>query len=106
MKRAVIAAVLLAAVCVAGSTSGYAQRGGFVRGAARPPDPTTLGNPAPPTPTFQTRSPAPLASPSQADANVTRRGANVTPCHLESYYVTNLQPRIEKLAAFGDGVMT
>jgi hypothetical protein len=66
MKRAVIAAVLLAAACVAGSTSGYAQRGGFVRGAARPPDPTTLGNPAPPTPTFQTRSPALLSSPSQA----------------------------------------
>jgi hypothetical protein len=66
MKLAVIAAVLLAAACVAGSTSGYAQRGGFGRGAARPPDPTTLGNPAPPTPAFQNRSPAPLSSPSQA----------------------------------------
>ena len=64
MKR-VIAAVLLAAACVAGSTSGYAQRG--ARGAPRAPDPTTLlGSPAPQTPTFQNRSPAPLASPSQA----------------------------------------
>jgi hypothetical protein len=66
MKR-VIAAVLLATACVAGSTSGYAQRGGFARGAPRAPDPTTLlGSPAPQTPTFQNRSPAPLASPSQA----------------------------------------
>jgi hypothetical protein len=65
MKR-VIAAVLLATACVAGSTSGYAQRGGFARGAPRAPDPTTLlGSPAPQT-TFQNRSPAPLASPSQA----------------------------------------
>jgi hypothetical protein len=47
MKR-VIAAVLLAAACVAGSTSGYAQRGGSARGAPRAQDPTTLlGSPAP-----------------------------------------------------------
>src|SRR5260370_35957787 len=65
MKR-VIAAVLLAAACVAGSTSGYAQRGGFARGAPRAPDPTTLlGGPTPQT-TFQNLSPAPLASPPQA----------------------------------------
>jgi hypothetical protein len=67
MKR-VIAAVLLAAACVAGSTSGYAQRRGPAPGASRPQDPTTLtgANPAPQTPTLQNRNPAPLSSPSQA----------------------------------------
>ena len=69
MKR--LFAVVLAVACVAGSTSGFARggmghfaggvRGGFVR------NPTTLlGSPAPQMPAFENRSPAPLASPSQA----------------------------------------
>jgi hypothetical protein len=70
MKR--LFAAVLAVACVAGSTSGFARggmghgaggRGGFAR------NPTTLlGNPAPQMPTFQSRIPAPLTSPSQAPA--------------------------------------
>jgi hypothetical protein len=68
MKR--LFAAVLAVTCVAGSTSGFARggmghgaggRGGFAR------NPTTLlGNPAPQMPTFQSRIPGPLTSPSQA----------------------------------------
>ena len=74
MKR--LFAVLLAAACVAGSTSGFARggmghaggfgghAGGFGHAGRNPT--TLLGNPAPQMPTFESRIPAPLASPSQA----------------------------------------
>lgn len=75
MKRVFVAGALLAvAACSVGSTSSFARGGGVAHGAgfARGSsgavhDPTTLlGNPAPQMPTFENRSPAPLASPSQA----------------------------------------
>jgi len=74
MKR--LFAVVLAVACVAGSTSGFARggmghaggfgghAGGFGHAGRNPT--TLLGNPAPQMPTFENRSPAPLASPSQA----------------------------------------
>jgi len=64
-------AVVLAVACVAGSTSGFA-RGGMGHGAGLAGrgghsfNPALLQNPAPQMPTFDNRSPAPLASPSQA----------------------------------------
>jgi hypothetical protein len=68
MKR--LFAVVLAVACVAGSTSGFA-RGGighFASGGhgGHGVNPTFLQNPAPQMPAFENRSPAPLASPSQA----------------------------------------
>src|SRR5262245_48695038 len=70
MKR--IFSIVLAAACVVGSTPSFARggfghgggfRGGFVR------NPTTLlGSPAPQTPAFENRIPAPLAAPSQPPA--------------------------------------
>jgi hypothetical protein len=68
-------AVVLAVACVAGSTSGFARggmghaggfgghAGGFGHAGRNPT--TLLGNPAPQMPTFESRIPAPLASPSQ-----------------------------------------
>ena len=63
-------AIVLATACIVGSTPSFARggfglgggfRGGFVR------NPTTLlGSPAPRTPVFQNRIPAPLASPARA----------------------------------------
>jgi hypothetical protein len=63
-------AIVLATACIVGSTPSFARggfglgggfRGGFVR------NPTTLlGSPARQTPGFQSRIPAPLASPAQA----------------------------------------
>jgi hypothetical protein len=73
MKRLFAAA--LAVACVVGSTPSFARGGfahgvGFAHGSGRGGfvhDPTTLlGNPAPQMPTFESRVPAPLASPSQA----------------------------------------
>ena len=69
MKR-VLAMLLVATVCVAGSTPGFARggggHGGFGHaGFARNPS-TLLGSPAPTTPTFQNQIPAPLAAPAQA----------------------------------------
>jgi hypothetical protein len=68
MKR--VFAIVLAAACIVGSTPSFARggfglgggfRGGFVR------NPTTLlGSPGRQTPVFQSRIPAPLASPAQA----------------------------------------
>ena len=68
MKR--LFAAVLAVTCVAGSTSGFA-RGGMGHGARRSSrlcaqSTTLLGNPAPQMPTFQSRIPGPLTSPSQA----------------------------------------
>jgi len=67
MKR--VFAIVLAVACIVGSTPSFARggfglgggfRGGFVR------NPTTLlGSPAPQTPVFQNRIPAPLAAPAQ-----------------------------------------
>jgi hypothetical protein len=69
-------AVVLAVACVAGSTSGFARggighaggstghAGGFGHAGRNPT--TLLGNPAPKMPTFESRTPAPLASPSRA----------------------------------------
>ena len=74
MKR--LFAVVLAVACVASSTSVFARggmghasgfgghAGGFGHAGRNPT--TLLGNPAPQMPTFENRSPAPLASPSQA----------------------------------------
>jgi hypothetical protein len=67
MKR--LFAVVLAVACVAGSTSGFARggmghAGGFAHAGRNPA--TLLGSPAPQMPTFESRIPAPLASPSQA----------------------------------------
>jgi hypothetical protein len=67
MKR--VFAIVLAAACVVGSTPSFARGGsghGFGRGGiAR--DPTTLlGASPPPSATFQSRIPAPLAAPAQA----------------------------------------
>lgn len=70
MKR-VLAILLVATACVAGSTPGFARggggHGGFGghMGFSRNPS-TLLGTQAPTTPTFQNRIPAPLAAPSQA----------------------------------------
>jgi hypothetical protein len=68
MKR--VFAIVLAAACVIASTPSFARggggHGGFGRaGLAR--NPTTLlgANPAP-SPTFESRIPAPLAAPAQA----------------------------------------
>ena len=68
MKR--VFAIVLATACIVGATPSFARggfgfgggfRGGFVR------NPTTLlGSPAPRTPVFQNRIPAPLAAPRQA----------------------------------------
>ena len=71
MKR-VLAMLLVATACVAGSTPGFARggggHGGFGHmGFSRNPS-TLLGTQAPTTPTFQNRIPAPLAAPSQAPA--------------------------------------
>jgi len=69
MKR--FFAAVLATACIVASTPGFARgglghgggftnRGGFVR------NPTTLlGSPAPKTPAFENRIPAPLAAPTQ-----------------------------------------
>jgi hypothetical protein len=62
-------AVVLAVACVASSTSVFARGGmGHVGGfhGGRGVNPAFLQNPAPQMPTFENRSPAPLASPSQA----------------------------------------
>jgi len=69
MKR-VLALLLVATACVAGSTPGFARggggHGGFGHtGFARNPT-TLLGSPAPTAPTFQNSIPAPLAAPAQA----------------------------------------
>jgi hypothetical protein len=71
MKR-VLAMLLLATACVVASTPGFARggggfgHGGFGRaGGMRNPS-TLLGSQAPTAPTFQSRIPSPLASPSQA----------------------------------------
>jgi hypothetical protein len=74
MMKGLFAAASVVA-CVVGSTPGFV-RGGFAHGAGLAHgaghggfvhDPTTLlGNPAPQMPTFEYRSPAPLARPSQA----------------------------------------
>jgi len=69
MKR-VLAMLLVATACVAGSTPGFARggggHGGFGRtGVVHNPS-TLLGSPAPTSPTFQNQSPAPLAAPAQA----------------------------------------
>jgi hypothetical protein len=60
-------AAVLAVACLVGSTPGFARgaghagRGGFVQ------NPTTLlGSPAPQTPAFESRIPAPLSSPTEA----------------------------------------
>ena len=71
MKR-VVAILLVATACVAGSTPSFARggggHGGFGRmGFSRNPS-TLLGTQAPTTPTFQSRIPAPLAAPAQAPA--------------------------------------
>jgi len=65
MKR--VFAAVLAVACVVGSTPSFA-RGVRAHGAdVVRDDPTTrLGNPAPQMPTFESRTPAPLPSPSQA----------------------------------------
>ena len=67
MKR--LFAVVLAVACLAGSTSVFARggmghAGGFGHAGRNPT--TLLGNPAPQMPAFESRIPAPLASPSQA----------------------------------------
>jgi hypothetical protein len=63
-------AVVLAVACVAGSTSGFARGGmGHFAGGGRGGhgvNPAFLQNSAPQMPAFENRSPAPLASPSQA----------------------------------------
>jgi hypothetical protein len=68
MKR--LFAVVLAVACVAGSTSGFARGGmGHFSGGGRGGhgvNPAFLQNPAPQMPAFESRIPAPLASPSQA----------------------------------------
>src|SRR6478609_4063251 len=68
MKR--LFAVVLAAACVAGSTSGFARGGmGHFAGGGRGGhgvNPAFLQNSAPQMPAFENRTPAPLASPSQA----------------------------------------
>ena len=74
MKR--LFAVVLAVACVAGSTSGFARGGmghfsGGGRGGHGVVNPAFLQNPAPQMPAFENRSPAPLASPSQAPVTST-----------------------------------
>jgi hypothetical protein len=70
MKR-VFAAVLVAAACVVASTPGFARGGlghggGFANRSGFVRDPSTLlGSPAPQTPAFENRIPAPLAAPAQ-----------------------------------------
>jgi hypothetical protein len=73
MKR-VLAMLLVATACVAGSTPGFARGGGFGghggfgrTGVVHNPS-TLLGSPAPTAPSFQNRIPAPLAAPAQAPA--------------------------------------
>jgi hypothetical protein len=75
MKR-ILAMLLLATACVVGATPGFARggggHGGFGggfghMGTVRNPS-TLLGAQAPATPSFQSRIPSPLASPSQAPA--------------------------------------
>jgi hypothetical protein len=71
MKR-VLAMLLVATACVAGSTPGFARGSGGHGGFGRPGvvhNPSTLlGSPAPTAPTFQNRIPAPQAAPAQAPA--------------------------------------
>jgi hypothetical protein len=63
-------AVVLAVACVASSTSAFARGGmGHFSGGGRGGhgvNPAFLQNPAPQMPAFESRIPAPLASPSQA----------------------------------------
>lgn len=71
MKR-VLAILLVATACVAGSTSGFARGGGGPGGLghmgfSRNPS-ALLGTQAPTAPNFQSRIPAPLAAPAQAPA--------------------------------------
>jgi hypothetical protein len=68
MKR--VFAIVLATACIVGSTpsfarGGFGRGGGFRGGFVRNPT-TLLGAPARQTPVFQSRIPAPLASPAQA----------------------------------------
>ena len=69
MKR--VFAAVLATACIVASTPGFARgavglgggfatHGGFVRAPS-----TLLGSPAPQTPAFENRIPAPLAAPAQ-----------------------------------------
>jgi len=63
-------AIVLATACIVGSTPSFARGGfglggGFLGGFVRNPT-TLLGSPARQTPVFQSRIPAPLASPAQA----------------------------------------
>ena len=61
MKR--VFAAVLATACIVASTPGFA-RGGFGHGGGFVRNPTTLlGSPAPQTPAFENRIPAPLAAP-------------------------------------------
>ena len=69
MKR--FFAAVLATACIVASTPGFARGGlehggGFANrgGFARDPS-TLLGSPAPQTPAFENRIPAPLAAPAQ-----------------------------------------
>jgi hypothetical protein len=62
MKR--LFTVVVAVACIASSTSAFA-RGGGGRGG-RAVNHAFLQNPAPQMPAFESRIPAPLASPSQA----------------------------------------
>jgi hypothetical protein len=64
MRR--LLAVVLAAACVVGSTSGFARDGRHGSRVAHMRDPTTILAPAPPTATFESRIPAPLPPPAQA----------------------------------------
>ena len=60
-------AVALAVACVASSTSAFARGGmGHFGGGGHGVNPAFLQNPAPQMPAFESRIPAPLASPSQA----------------------------------------
>ena len=59
-------AVVLAVACVASSTSAFARGGVGHFGGDRGVNPAFFQNPAPQMPAFESRIPAPLASPSQA----------------------------------------
>ena len=64
MKRLFV--VVVAVACVASSTSAFARGGMGHFGGGRAVNPAFLQNPAPQMPAFESRIPAPLASPSQA----------------------------------------
>jgi hypothetical protein len=59
-------ALALAAACVVGSAPGFARNPGHAGHARHSTNPTTLLGPAAPTPTFESRIPAPLPPPAQA----------------------------------------